>query len=304
MYINMAQFLKIFYIIFTITFLLSCASEGKEVQPIDVYAVELSVKNNLLDKAVSDRKLANLVYVIHNQKENAEGVVHTFSGEQALKSLNDNNIFSLEDKLEEGKYYVSVLAWEGDNKLTEKQLFLLKKPYYEAVCQIDPRSQFYFGSTNLEVKDADLSKVEIAISPMMQAYTFKFMDVDNIPNEAEVQINITVRNLPQAFYLKDKATLSNDEEIALNINRFRETKDISTKPTSDVFAHYYLLNNEGLKDSGIERGTLSVVCQIAQNVKPKITSKIVNEVFPSTSLGSSHTYTAKIYSTDAPLRVE
>ena len=300
----MTQIFKIFYIILSIAFFLSCSSEGKDVKPADVYAVELAVKSIVMDDKIQDNKLTNLMYVFHSQSEGGEAIVHSLSGEQSLKLLNDSKIVSIEDKLEVGKYHVSVLAWSGNAKMTDKGISLLKKPYAEAVCQVDPHSQFYFGSADLEVQDTNSSKVEISLSPMLKPYIFKFSDVDSIPNEAEVQISVIARNLPQAFYLKDKATLTNEEEIALNIDRFRDAKDIDVKPASDVFAHYFLLNNDDLKNSGVERGTLSIVCQIAQDVSPKITSKIVNEVFPSTSLGSSHVYTAKIYSTDAPARAE
>lgn len=296
----MNQFSRIIYIVLVVAFLLSCSSEGKEVQPADVYAVELAVMNSAT--AANESKLTNLMYVFHNQSETSDAIVQTMTGEQALRSLNEQRVIQLNDKLEVGKYHVSVMAWAGNRMMSEKEIALLKKPYAEAVCQVDPRTQFYFGSTTFEVKEDNASKVDLSLSAMMQPYVFKLSDVDSIPNEAEVQISVTVRNLPQAFYLKDKTTLTNEEELALNISRFKTVNEIDSKPNTEIFCNCFLLDNKNLAEAGAERGTLSVVCQIAQNVNPKITSKIVNEIFPSTSLGSRHSYVAKIYSTDAPIR--
>lgn len=305
----MNTLLRLFSTLMLTTFLWSCNTDDKEKDFISTQNLSLTIKygnqnySYQLDRDVIFQELQNigrakgLVYAVHSKENDSLFSIKRFD-EEALKGLLiSDDALQLDVKLPVGSYYLSVLAWGDSFSFSDKAFKLLQKSYNEAVCQIDPRGQAYFGSGEVVVNKEDGASKVMPLNRLMSFFTFTFDDVDNMPVEAaDIRLSVNTKNLPQAFYLKSHATLTKEQETAYNIPRFSDNNILDSRPQTKAVARYFLLDNDNLTESSGERGTISIVCQIIQNVEPRATSKIVNERFPEVKGQKYHRFVSEIYS--------
>lgn len=311
LYFEMNTFLRLLSTFILTTFLFSCNTDDKEKELVKTQNLGLIVKyesksfSYQLDRDTIFHELKNiggakgLVYVVHSKYNDSLCAMKRIDEEQLNKSLTSQEALPLDVKLPAGKYYLSVLAWGENFSFSDEAFNLLQQPYNEAVCQIDPRGQAYFGRGEVVVNEDEESSLSIDLEKMMSFFTFEFADDDKMPTEAaDIRLSMNAKNLPQAFYLKSRATLTKQQETAYNIPRFSDDKIYNNRPATKAVAQYFLLDNSNLAESGAERGTISVVCQIIQNVEPRATSKIVNERFPEVVGRNHYRFVGNIYSAE------
>lgn len=294
----MNKFLKLLSIFLLGAFVFSCSSdkveEPKEDSSDPNLELAIFLDGSVVSSSVAEEEIyyesasmeyaTGLIYVIHSVEDGQFVKSNALWGDDLKKiRINEDKkeIAILKERLPEGKYYVSVISLTQSQILPALTLKLLEKPYAEAVCVIDPRENIYFHTMEVTVTNQEVAKTEAELTRMTSAYVYLFRDVKQIATDAEVQISVLVKGLPSAFYLRNGQTLTNLEETELGIKRFSNTRVISEKPTSQVMAKFYLLENKDLPEKGSERGTLNIVTSIESPGSGGAKSKIVNTVFPS-----------------------
>ncbi len=290
-------------------FLFSCNTDDKEKEFIKTQNLSLIVKYETqnysyqLDRDIIFQELQyigrakGLVYVVHGKDNDSLYAAKRIDEEQLNGLQTTQDALQLDVKLPAGKYLLSVLSWGESFSFSDNAFQLLQKPYNEAVCQIDPRGQAYFGSAEVVVSDSGDAKQVVELEKLMSFFTFEFADADRMPVEAaDIRLSVNAKNLPQAFFLKSRATLTKQQETAYNIPRFSDNSMQDNRPATQAVAHYFLLENNNLAESSAERGTISIVCQIMQNIEPKATIKIVNERFPEVVGQKHYRFVSEIYS--------
>ena len=303
------KFLLFFFFISALT---SCSSDDDVAESaVDRRSdVEVTIlNNNSVDECIIngisiykyDYALENtseLIYAIH-KKDGSFVKMNILTKDELV--FNEQKNLVLTDKLDEGQYFISVFRWIKDYKIDSSSLELLKKSYDEAIFVSDPKQQTFFETIELNVKSGKKLKETIQLKEMSMTFDLVFMDTKDIPNSAKVKIDVSVKDLPVAFYLKNKETLSNEQ-----IGRFSESIEITNKPKSCLLAQYFVINNNNITDS---RGTLSVDYNIENDSEPKKVAKVINLNVPKSEIITDtqfqkYTYVFGFYDSEAKLSDE
>lgn len=252
----------------------SKSEEGGEVPPTDntytipvdvwLFAKYSSVNEGSgetiidVDHTIADAQ--TLIYVVHEKTTGKFSGMHKLDGEEFKKLVADDQ-FTYKLSLEEGEYYLSVVAMM-DTKLTATNTANFLKPmtqdYKDAVAQV-PNDYIYYRTTEIEVvpnATEQNKKVAMSLNRMTTDIVYEFVDAYKVPTEGEYTFQIGVNEIPAAFYLSTGKTLTDKEVKSQKLNKYTavHTLPVPTTKTKELVATFHALRNGHLENTAAERG--------------------------------------------------
>ncbi|MCD8177702.1 MAG: hypothetical protein LUE98_09830 [Tannerellaceae bacterium] len=204
--------------------------------------------------------ISNLVYIVHALDDERFLKFYSLSQTDIQEFVKDG-VAILEDKLPFGRYYVSLIV-TAEDKLENSLLKGLSEKYSKAACQV-PNNHIFYNSIEVdcshpegkEVKEDILFVTQVELSLLTGEFIFLLPPGSKkIPPGANFSMEAEIRDLPAAFFLKSRKTLTNEEVALVGMKKYNRITEITTPFESQLVAKYYLLSNGELEDTEQERG--------------------------------------------------